>query len=123
MLERWEIREQNCLDDQFADPELPWREIDILREHSELDHEAAIVVFGETQEEADRRAKLIVSSISYLNRLLQEWPLNTVGSDEEIDGGDVVDWLGWLHEDLKNLFSEVDHAGKSSGEDSGVPTT
>lgn len=33
--------------------------------------------------------------------LLSEWPLSTVGTDEEICGGDVVEWLGELRECLE----------------------
>lgn len=37
---------------------------------------------------------------AYLERLLNSWPVSTVGTDVEINGGDVVEWLGTLREEL-----------------------
>jgi hypothetical protein len=41
---------------------------------------------------------------SYLRALLTSWPLRTVGTDEEINGGDVVEWLGSFKQDLSALL-------------------
>lgn len=40
------------------------------------------------------------SAVALLLQLRGEWPLSTVGTEEEIDGGDVVEWLGTLAQQI-----------------------
>lgn len=41
---------------------------------------------------------------SLLRQIRSEWPVSLVGTDQEIDGGNVVDWLGTLAERIDSAL-------------------
>lgn len=54
----------------------------------------------------------------FLESLLVEWPLNTVGLDVDINGGDVVEWLATLRRDVFQALGRDEIPNAEPKEDS-----